>query len=205
MRTALPAALWIVAAAMPAQASEESGSNQLFYLAINFGLLLALLLWKARKSAFGAVAQLAPDYYLHDAVVPRTRLVETMKAVYAIGDRYDLTKLNVFHAGDGNLHPLIAFDSSDPEMFDLVRKAGDEIVAACLDVGGALSGEHGIGLEKRDLMRMNFTEVDLDAQARLKEVFDPVGVFNPAKILPEGSRCFDFGGVRRELPDGVWV
>jgi glycolate oxidase len=163
------------------------------------------LLWKARKSAFGAVAQLAPDYYLHDAVVPRTRLVETMKAVYAIGDRYDLTMLNVFHAGDGNLHPLIAFDSSDPEMFDLVRKAGDEIVAACLDVGGALSGEHGIGLEKRDLMRMNFTEVDLDAQARLKEVFDPVGVFNPAKILPEGSRCFDFGGVRRELPDGVWV
>jgi glycolate oxidase len=128
-----------------------------------------------------------------------------MKAVYAIGDRYDLTMLNVFHAGDGNLHPLIAFDSSDPEMFDLVRKAGDEIVAACLDVGGALSGEHGIGLEKRDLMRMNFTEVDLDAQARLKEVFDPVGVFNPAKILPEGSRCFDFGGVRRELPDGVWV
>jgi len=163
------------------------------------------LLWKARKSAFGAIAQLAPDYYLHDAVVPRTRLVEIMKAVYDVADRYDLTMLNVFHAGDGNLHPLIAFDASDPEINARVRQAGEEIVALCLEAGGALSGEHGIGIEKRDLMRFNFSELDLDAQARLKEVFDPRGVFNPTKILPEGSRCFDFGGVRRELPDGVWV
>jgi glycolate oxidase len=163
------------------------------------------ILWKARKSAFGAIAQLAPDYYLHDAVVPRTRLVETMKAVYDIADRYELTMLNVFHAGDGNLHPLIAFDSSDPEMNRRVHEAGDQIVAACLEVGGALSGEHGIGVEKRDLMRTNFTELDLDAQARLKEAFDPSGLFNPNKILPQGSRCFDFGGVRRELPDGAWV
>ncbi len=163
------------------------------------------LLWKARKSAFGAIAQLAPDYYLHDAVVPRTRLVETMKAVYDIADRYGLTMLNVFHAGDGNLHPLIAFDAADPEINALVHQAGEDIVAVCLQAGGALSGEHGIGIEKRDLMPANFSEIDLDAQARLKEVFDPRGVFNPAKVLPEGSRCFDFGGVRRELPDGVWV
>jgi glycolate oxidase len=163
------------------------------------------LLWKARKSAFGAIAQLAPNYYLHDAVVPRTRLVETMKAVYDVADRYDLTMLNVFHAGDGNLHPLIAFDASDPEINARVHQAGEEIVTLCLEAGGALSGEHGIGIEKRDLMRLNFSELDLDAQARLKEVFDPRGVFNPTKILPEGSRCFDFGGVRRELPDGVWV
>lgn len=163
------------------------------------------LLWKARKSAFGAIAQLAPDYYLHDAVVPRTRLVETMKAVYEIADRYDLTMLNVFHAGDGNLHPLIAFDAGDPDTSRRVHQAGDEIIAVALKAGGALSGEHGIGLEKRDLMGTNFTELDLDAQARLKESFDPAGVFNPAKVLPEGSRCFDFGGSRRELPDGVWV
>jgi glycolate oxidase len=163
------------------------------------------LLWTARKSAFGAIAQLAPDYYLHDAVVPRTRLVETMKGVYEIADRYGLTMLNVFHAGDGNLHPLIAFDSSDPEANTRVHLAGDEIVELCLRAGGALSGEHGIGVEKRDLMRGNFSDLDLDAQARLKEVFDPRGIFNPNKILPEGSRCFDFGGVRRELPDGVWV
>ncbi|MGH3649674.1 MAG: FAD-binding oxidoreductase [Acidimicrobiia bacterium] len=163
------------------------------------------LLWKGRKSAFGAIAQLAPDYYLHDAVVPRTRLVETMKGIYAIADRYELTMLNVFHAGDGNLHPLIAFDASDPETNERVHRAGEEIVALCLDAGGALSGEHGVGLEKRDMMRASFTELDLDAQARLKEVFDPARVFNPSKILPEGSRCFDFGGIRRELPDGVWV
>lgn len=163
------------------------------------------LLWKARKSAFGAIAQLATDYYLHDAVVPRTRLVETMKAVYAIADSYGLTMANVFHAGDGNLHPLIAFDANDEETFQVVHQAGEEIVEACLRVGGALSGEHGIGVEKRDLMPNDFSDLDLDAQARLKEVFDPIGVFNPNKILPEGSRCFDFGGVRRELPDGVWV
>lgn len=163
------------------------------------------LMWKGRKGAFGSVAQLAPDYYLHDAVVPRTRLVETMKAVYEIADRHGLTMANVFHAGDGNLHPLIAFDAGDPELSETVRQAGDEIVAACLEVGGALSGEHGIGVEKRDLMRSNFSELDLDAQARLKEVFDPVGTFNPNKVLPRGSRCFDFGGARRELPEGVWV
>jgi glycolate oxidase len=163
------------------------------------------LLWKARKSAFGAIAQLAPDYYLHDAVVPRTRLVETMETVYAIADRYGLTMANVFHAGDGNLHPLIAFDASDEKVNAMVHQAGEEIVAACLRVGGALSGEHGIGIEKRDLMRSNFSDLDLDAQARLKEVFDPRGVFNPRKVLPMGSRCFDFGGVRREVPEGVWV
>jgi glycolate oxidase len=128
-----------------------------------------------------------------------------MKAVYEIADRYDLTMLNVFHAGDGNLHPLIAFDSSDPETNRRVHQAGEEIIAVALKAGGALSGEHGIGIEKRDMMHTNFTELDLDAQARLKESFDPEGIFNPTKVLPEGSRCFDFGGTRREIPDGVWV
>lgn len=163
------------------------------------------LLWKGRKSAFGAIAQLAPDYYLHDAVVPRTRLVETMREVYDIADREGLVMLNVFHAGDGNLHPLIAFDASDPVMYEKVHRAGDEIVGVCLRNGGVLSGEHGIGLEKRDLMSSFFGPVDLDAQARLKEVFDPHGVFNPAKVLPQGSRCFDFGGGRVQPPEGTWV
>jgi glycolate oxidase len=163
------------------------------------------LLWKGRKSAFGATAQLAPDYYLHDAVVPRTRLVETMKAIYEIADREGLLLVNVFHAGDGNLHPLIAFDASDPVVNQRVHRAGEEIVAVCLENGGALSGEHGIGLEKRDMMRASFTDIDLDAQARLKEVLDPAGVFNPTKVLPEGSRCFDFGGARRAAPEGTWV
>lgn len=163
------------------------------------------ILWKGRKSAFGAVAQVAPDYYLHDTVVPRSRLVETMEEIQAIADRYQLDVYNVFHAGDGNLHPLMAFDASEPGMLEKIHRAGEEMVAACLRRGGALSGEHGIGLEKRDMMRAGFTELDLDAQARLKEVFDPEGIFNPAKVLPEGSRCFDFGGVRREIPDGAWI
>jgi glycolate oxidase len=163
------------------------------------------VLWKGRKSAFGAIAQVSPDYYLHDTVVPRSQLVATMEEIQAIADRYQLDVYNVFHAGDGNLHPLMAFDSSEPGMLEKVHRAGEEMVAACLRRGGALSGEHGIGLEKRDMMRAGFTELDLDAQARIKEAFDPEGIFNPAKVLPEGSRCFDFGGVRREIPDGAWI
>ena len=160
------------------------------------------LLWKGRKSAFGAVAQAAPNYYLHDTVVPRTKLVETMEAVYRIGDKHGLTMLNVFHAGDGNLHPLMAFDASEPGMLEKVQAAADELVELCVKLGGALSGEHGIGREKRDLMPLMFSPVDLDAQARVKEAFDPAGLFNPGKVLPLGSRCFDVGG---KLPDGAWV
>jgi glycolate dehydrogenase FAD-linked subunit len=137
--------------------------------------------------------------------VPRSKLVETMEEIQAIADKYEIDTYNVFHAGDGNLHPLMAFDSSVPGMLDRVHRAGEEMVAACLRRGGALSGEHGIGLEKRDMMRADFTELDLDAQARVKEVFDPRGIFNPAKVLPEGSRCFDFGGVKRDIPHGAWV
>ena len=160
------------------------------------------LLWKSRKSAFGAVAQAAPDYYLHDTVVPRTRLVEAMSKVYEIGERYQITMMNVFHAGDGNLHPLMAFDASEPGRLEQVKAAADELVRICVELGGVLSGEHGIGIEKRHLMPLLFSEIDLDAQARLKEVFDANGVFNPGKVLPAGSRCFDFG---RPVPEGAWV
>jgi glycolate oxidase len=160
------------------------------------------LLWKGRKSAFGAVAQSAPDYYLHDTVVPRTRLVETLDEVYRIGERYGLVMLNVFHAGDGNLHPLMTFDASQPGMLELVKQAADELVEVCVRNGGVLSGEHGIGREKRDLMPLLFSRVDLDAQARIKEAFDPDGVLNPEKVLPTGSRCFDLD---RPVPEGAWV
>ncbi len=159
-------------------------------------------LWLGRKSAFGAVAQMAPDYYLHDTVVPRTQLVEVMEKVYEIAERHDLTMMNVFHAGDGNLHPLMAFDSTEPGTLDRVHQAAKELVEVCVEHGGMLSGEHGVGLEKRDLMPLVFNAYDLDAQARLKEAFDPDGVLNPTKTLPEGSRCFDFG---RPVPEGAWV
>ncbi len=159
------------------------------------------LLWKGRKSAFGAVARVAPNYYLHDTVVPRTRLVEVLTEVYAIAARHDLDVMNVFHAGDGNLHPLLLFDAREPGVMDRVHAAGDEIVRVSLAAGGVLSGEHGIGLEKRDLMPLLFGPDDLDAQARLREAFDPDGVANPTKVLPAGSRCGDL----QSIPEGVWV
>jgi glycolate oxidase len=159
------------------------------------------LLWKGRKSAFGAVARLAPNYYLHDTVVPRTRLCEVLTQVYAIAERHDLGVMNVFHAGDGNLHPLLLFDAREPGVMERVHAAGEEIVQVSLDAGGVLSGEHGIGLEKRDLMPLLFGPDDLDAQARLRDAFDPDGVANPTKILPAGSRCGDL----QSVPEGVWV
>ena len=159
------------------------------------------LLWKGRKSAFGAIARIAPDYYLHDAVVPRTRLVDVLRQVYAIAAEQHLTMMNVFHAGDGNLHPLIVFDAREPGVWERVHRAGDEILAACVAAGGVLSGEHGIGLEKREAMPLVFSADDLDAQARLRDAFDPSGRANPTKILPAGSRC----GELQRVPEGAWI
>ncbi len=159
------------------------------------------LLWKGRKSAFGAVARIAPDYYLHDAVVPRTKLVEVIRRVYEIADRYGLITMNVFHAGDGNLHPLLVFDGRETGVWERVHAAGDEILRACIDAGGVLSGEHGIGLEKRDSMPLVFDADDLDLQARIRDAFDPDGIANPDKVLPRGSRC---GEIQR-VPEGAWI
>jgi glycolate oxidase len=159
------------------------------------------LLWKGRKSAFGAIARIAPNYYLHDAVVPRTRLVPVLREVYEIAARHSLLVMNVFHAGDGNLHPLLVFDAREPGVMERVHAAGAEIIAACVAAGGVLSGEHGIGLEKRDYMPLLFGADDLDAQARLREAFDPDGVANPTKVLPSGSRCGDI----QSVPAGAWV
>jgi glycolate oxidase len=150
------------------------------------------VLWKARKNAFGAVAQAAPDYYLHDTVVPRTKLVEVMTQIYDIGERNNIRMLNVFHAGDGNLHPLVAYDARVPGMSEKVRAAAEEMVRVSVAAGGSLTGEHGVGLEKRDLMGLVFEPIDLDAQARLRDAFDPHGMMNPGKVLPTGARCFDF-------------
>ncbi|MGZ4146705.1 MAG: FAD-binding oxidoreductase [Actinomycetota bacterium] len=171
------------------------------------------LLWKGRKSAFGAVAQIAPHYHLHDCVVPRTKLVEVLTGVYAIAKRHDLIVTNVFHAGDGNLHPLLSFDRDVPGTLDRVLRASEEIVRLCVDAGGALSGEHGIGLEKRDFMPLVFTAEDLSAQACVRDAFDPEHRMNPQKVLPEGARCGDFAMMRgadaaqaaTNLPEGSWI
>ncbi len=160
------------------------------------------LWWKGRKSAFGAVARIAPNYYLHDCVVPRTRLVEVLGEVGRIARRHDLVLGNVFHAGDGNLHPLIVFDRRVPGVLERVHAAGQEIIEACVAAGGTLSGEHGIGLEKRDAMPLVFSAADLEAQRWLRDAFDPAGQCNPDKVLPRGgSRCGDIAS----LPEGAWV
>ncbi len=161
-------------------------------------------LWKGRKSAFGAVANVMPDYYLHDTVVPRTRLVEVLESIYEIVDRYDLIVLNVFHAGDGNLHPILAYDSRVPGADERVHAAGREIISLSLDMGGALTGEHGIGVEKREHMSRMFSEVDLDQQARLRASFDPYCRMNPGKVLPSAHSCSDIAALRASDAAGVW-
>jgi glycolate oxidase len=159
------------------------------------------LLWKGRKSAFGAIARIAPDYYLHDAVVPRTKLVEVLRRVYDIAAAHDLIVMNVFHAGDGNLHPILVFDAREPGVWDRVYAAGTEILETSLAAGGVLTGEHGVGIEKRELMDKQFSADDLDAQARLRDAFDPESVCNPQKVLPRGSRC----GEMQRVPEGAWI
>ena len=171
------------------------------------------LLWKGRKAAFGATAQIAPNYHLHDCVVPRTKLAGVLVGVYDIVRRHDLKVLNVFHAGDGNLHPLLAFDRCEPGALERVLLASEEIVRLCIDAGGALSGEHGIGLEKRDFMPLVFTATDLDAQACVRAAFDPEGIMNPQKVLPASARCGDHVTLRGNdaasvsdgLPEGTWI
>ncbi len=171
------------------------------------------LIWKGRKSAFGAVAQIAPHYHLHDCVVPRTKLVEVLAGVYEIASRNELVVTNVFHAGDGNLHPLLSFDRRVPGTLERVLRASEEIVRLCVEAGGALSGEHGIGLEKRDFMPLVFSAEDLSAQACVRSAFDPAGRMNPQKVLPDGARCGDFAMARgddaarvaADLPEGAWI
>ena len=141
-------------------------------------------LWAGRKGAFGAVARLRPSYMVCDGTVPRTKLPEVLSRVLEIGKKYGVLIGNVFHAGDGNLHPLILFDERDKDELERVRKAASEILNICADAGGTISGEHGIGLEKIKQMPLIFSEGDLEAMRQVKRAFDPADILNPGKILP---------------------
>jgi glycolate oxidase len=163
------------------------------------------LLWKGRKSAFGAIARIQPDYYLHDTVVPRAALPRVLREVYAIAARHDLQVLNVFHAGDGNLHPLLVYDGRIPGTLERVHLAGEEIVRASVAAGGVLSGEHGIGLEKRDYMPLMFSAVDLAAQEALRRAFDPAGLANPGKVLPSPATCAEIARVPVDVAETSWI
>jgi glycolate oxidase len=147
------------------------------------------LLWKGRKGAIGSLGRIAPNYYILDGVVPRSRLVEVMGRVAEVSQRYDLPIANVFHAGDGNLHPCVCFDERAPGATERVLEAGAEIMRACVDAGGALSGEHGIGYEKKRFMSWLYSETDLENMERLRPAFGNTGAFNPCKILPQGAGC----------------
>jgi glycolate oxidase len=147
------------------------------------------LLWKGRKMALAAMGRLAPNYYLHDTVVPRSRLPETLGAVEAISREHRLQIANVFHAGDGNLHPLMLFDRRNPGDVQRVLEASHDLIHECVRFGGTLSGEHGIGTEKRGYMTLIFGENDLRAMAGLKHAFDPEERFNPNKVIPTGYMC----------------
>jgi glycolate oxidase len=146
------------------------------------------LLWAGRKGAIGALGRIKPNYYLHDGVVPRSRLPQVLSAVGEIGEHYKLPVANVFHAGDGNLHPNILFDLRDRDVMHQVEGAGEEMLRAVVEFGGALSGEHGIGLEKSAFMPWVFSPDDLDAMQRVKRVLDVDGILNPGKIFPDPSR-----------------
>ena len=147
------------------------------------------LLWAGRKGAIGALGRIKPNYYLHDGVVPRSRLPQVLSAVGEIGEHYKLPVANVFHAGDGNLHPNILFDLRDKEVLHQVEGAGEEMLRAVIEMGGALSGEHGIGLEKSAFMPWIFSADDLQAMQRVKSALDPGGMLNPGKIFPDPQRA----------------
>jgi glycolate oxidase subunit GlcD len=150
-------------------------------------------LWLGRKGAFGAMGRISPDMITMDAVIPRTRLPEVLSEISRISERYGLPVANVFHAGDGNLHPLILFDGRREDHVRKIHQMGEEIVRLCVAVGGALSGEHGIGFEKKEFMDLVFTESDLETMMRVKGVFNPDGLLNPSKIFPNRRACSEVG------------
>jgi glycolate oxidase len=141
-------------------------------------------IWKGRKGAFGAVGRISPDYLCMDGTIPTSRLADVLAKIGAMSESYGLKVANIFHAGDGNLHPLIMFDANDPESFRRAEQFGADILTLCVEVGGCLTGEHGVGVEKRDLMHVQFTEMELTQQRLVKSAFDPGWLLNPAKVFP---------------------
>ena len=149
--------------------------------------------WAGRKAAFPAVGRVAPDYMCMDGTIPRKMLPEILRRMKAMSEKHGLGVANVFHAGDGNLHPLILFDANRPGQLEAAEAFGADILKACVELGGVLTGEHGVGVEKRDLMGEMFTQVDLDQQQRVKCAFDPKGLLNPGKVFPQLRRCAELG------------
>ncbi len=152
-----------------------------------------MVFWAGRKAAFPAVGRISPDYYCMDGTIPRKALPDVLRGMRQMSEKYGLAVANVFHAGDGNLHPLIMYDANKPGELEKAESFGADILRLCVKVGGVLTGEHGVGVEKRDLMGEMFNEVDLDTQLRLKVAFDPQALLNPGKVFPNLHRCAELG------------
>jgi glycolate oxidase len=152
-----------------------------------------LMFWAGRKAAFPAVGRISPDYYCMDGTIPRNQLPHVLMKMKEMSAKYGLRVANVFHAGDGNLHPLILYDANIPGELDKAEQFGGDILKLCVEVGGVLTGEHGVGVEKRDLMLVMFSEEDLNQQQRLKCAFDEKGLLNPGKVFPKLHRCAELG------------
>jgi glycolate oxidase len=164
------------------------------------------LLWKGRKEAAGAIGRLTAAYLLQDAVVPRSKLPQIMREMVEIGRRHRLLIANVFHAGDGNLHPVICYDDRKPEELERARHANEELLHACIALGGSVTGEHGVGLDKSKNLPLQYAPADLNFMYRLRRVFDPDGLMNPTKLLPSHPACGEgFRPERPVLPEGAWV
>lgn len=170
-----------------------AGRNEAVCVRVSNSEAERLGFWAGRKAAFPAVGRLAPDYYCMDGTIPRRRLPEVLQRIGALSDQYGLSVANVFHAGDGNLHPLILYDANLPGELERAEAFGADILRICVAVGGVLTGEHGVGIEKRDLMPEMFTEVDLAYQQRIKCAFDPQLLLNPGKVFPQLHRCAEMG------------
>jgi glycolate oxidase len=149
------------------------------------------LLWKGRKNAFGAIGRVSPFYYVQDGVVPRSKITAALLEIQRVSEKYGLTISNIFHAGDGNLHPIILFDARKPGDLDKARHAGEEILDYCISVGGSITGEHGVGMEKIELMAHQFSSDTLNTMRDLKGLFDPSCRLNPGKLLPTGKGCIE--------------
>jgi glycolate oxidase len=158
------------------------------------------LIWKARKAAFAAMGRLAPNYYVQDSVIPRTRLPEVLKRIDELAEEHGLEVANVFHAGDGNLHPLVLYDAANPGEAERAEKCAGEIVKACVDLGGSITGEHGVGVDKKRYMPSMFDEPDLAAFQMLRCAFDPAGLANPGKLMPTPRLCGEVPGPYRRHP-----
>jgi glycolate oxidase len=181
------AALWETQATQVKVAEEESER---------------MALWAGRKGALGALGSLAPNYYLIDGVVPRTQLAQVLRQVAGLSEKYGIQIANVFHAGDGNLHPCLLFDERQPGALDTIIAAGAEVLKICVDAGGSLTGEHGVGLEKKNQMPLVFTDDDMAAMIQVRDAFAPANRLNPGKIFPGGP---DHKPAAHHAPKGMTV